>query len=88
MNVLKSPEKEDWREAEAPVCHFSAARETLCRFVPALFRNEKAVIQAGCCTFVLHNSSQPKNVAIQAQINQRFLKFFLTPLRTQTLGFV
>jgi hypothetical protein len=35
---------------------FSAARETPCGFLPALFRNEKTVIQTGLCTFALHSS--------------------------------
>jgi hypothetical protein len=38
----------------------SAARETPCGFLPTLFREGKAVIQAEFCTSTLHNSYTAK----------------------------
>ena len=48
-----------------PSAIFSGAGDTLQGFLPALFRNEKTVIQTEFCTFVLHSSYTAKICGIR-----------------------
>jgi len=52
----------------------SAARETPCGFLPALFRNNKAVIQTEFCTKTLHSSYTAKFSASRANRINYFWK--------------